>query len=283
MVILTPSLAKIIFPSCCITIVSLSKIKLLDKSSVIDIHTYDIGSVYPGYYIGHELELNRINGKLGSHRNLYQTGSLADYAYSDQQVLTAKSIDLARELQTLSTDTKSEIVKSKAVVPLLSTVTLTSLFHRDALLFALLLVLFKRLLGHQVRGLLVVPLVQVALHVALQHLVEPLGLLARRGPLGVGVRGQGHPSLAPVPGLGTGRVRGAAARAHTCGHGALLVRGCGTPGLGLSRSDGPGVVGLPGVGKGAQTVETAQWLWRRFERRLLLRLRRVRLVRERRV
>ena len=89
---------------------------LLKKSSIVEIHSYNIGPVYPGYYIGHELELNRVNGKLGQHRNLYQTGSLADYAYSDQQVLTAKSIDLARELLTLSSDSHSEIVKPNAIV-----------------------------------------------------------------------------------------------------------------------------------------------------------------------
>ena len=94
----------------------LDKIKLLNKESVINIHSYDIGPVYPGYFVGHELELNRVNGKLGQHRNLYQTGSLADYAYSDQQVLTAKSIDLARELITLSSSSYSEIVKPKAII-----------------------------------------------------------------------------------------------------------------------------------------------------------------------
>ncbi len=95
---------------------SLVEMNLLKRQSIIDIHSYDIGPVYPGYYIGHELELNRVNGKLGQHRNLYQTGSLADYAYSDQQVLTAKSMDLARELLTLSSDSHSEIVKPNAIV-----------------------------------------------------------------------------------------------------------------------------------------------------------------------
>ena len=95
---------------------ALSSYGLLDKNSVVQIHNFDIGPVYPGYYIGHELELNRVNGLLGKHRNLYQTGSLADYAYSDLQVLTAKSIDLARELLTLSGDSLSEITKAKAAV-----------------------------------------------------------------------------------------------------------------------------------------------------------------------
>ena len=93
---------------------ALSTYGLLDKTPVERIHNFDIGPVYPGYFIGHELELNRVNGLLGRHRNLYQTGSLADYAYSDLQVLTAKSIDLAKELLTLSGDSSSELTKTKA-------------------------------------------------------------------------------------------------------------------------------------------------------------------------
>ncbi len=96
-------------------IVSLQDFNLLNRDTIINIHTYDIGPVYPGYFIGHELELNRVNGQLGKHRNLYHVGSLAEYSYSDQQVLTAKSIDLARELETLSSGSHSEIVKFNAI------------------------------------------------------------------------------------------------------------------------------------------------------------------------
>lgn len=95
---------------------ALDRFGLLDKGSVVRLHNFNIGPVYPGYYIGHELELNRVNGLIGRHRNLYQTGSLADYAYSDLQVLTAKSIDLAKELLTLSSNSSSEITKTKAAV-----------------------------------------------------------------------------------------------------------------------------------------------------------------------
>ena len=95
---------------------NLAGMDLLDQDSIVNVHSFDIGPVYPGYYMGHELELNKILGKLGRHRNLYQTGSLADYAYSDLQVLTAKSIDLARELLTLSSGTLSELTKPQMVV-----------------------------------------------------------------------------------------------------------------------------------------------------------------------
>ena len=43
--------------------------------------------------------------------NLYYSGSLAEYAYSDQQVITAKSIDLATELITLGKHNISDILK----------------------------------------------------------------------------------------------------------------------------------------------------------------------------
>lgn len=90
----------------------LDRLGFLASGSVVDTHTVDIGPVYPGYFIGHEHELSRLNAIFGKTKNLYQTGSLADYAYSDLQVLTAKSMDLARELATLSTDTQSELVKN---------------------------------------------------------------------------------------------------------------------------------------------------------------------------
>lgn len=95
---------------------TLAGMGFLDQDLIENVHTFDIGPVYPGYYIGHEHELNRVNALIARHGNLYQTGSLADYAYSDLQVLTAKSIDLAKELLTLSTASVSEILKSKPIV-----------------------------------------------------------------------------------------------------------------------------------------------------------------------
>ena len=94
---------------------ALATVGMLDEKSIINIHTIDIGAVYPGYYLGHELEVSRIQGLLGKHYNLYTTGSLADYAYSDLQVLTAKSIDLAKEIATLSESAVSELTKVSAV------------------------------------------------------------------------------------------------------------------------------------------------------------------------
>jgi N,N'-diacetyllegionaminate synthase len=91
---------------------NLVNLGFINSESVVDAYTVDIGPVYPGYFIGHEHELARINSIFGKTNNLYQTGSLSDYAYSDLQVLTAKSIDLARELVTLNTASKSELLKN---------------------------------------------------------------------------------------------------------------------------------------------------------------------------
>ena len=71
--------------------------------------------MYPGYYVGHEHELSKAMTFLGMFPNLYYSGSLAEYAYSDQQVITAKSIDLAAELITLGKHNISDILKSQAM------------------------------------------------------------------------------------------------------------------------------------------------------------------------
>lgn len=94
---------------------NLVNLGLLNSESIIDAYTVDIGPVYPGYFIGHEYELSRLNSIFGKTNNLYQTGSLADYAYSDLQVLTAKSIDMARELISLNTSSKSELLKKSII------------------------------------------------------------------------------------------------------------------------------------------------------------------------
>ena len=98
------------------SIESLSSMNLLKKEEIIACHSFDIGPVYPGYYVGHEHELSKAMTFLGMFPNLYYSGSLAEYAYSDQQVITAKSIDLANELITLGKHNRSDILKSQAMI-----------------------------------------------------------------------------------------------------------------------------------------------------------------------
>jgi N,N'-diacetyllegionaminate synthase len=88
---------------------------LLHDDEIISVIHDDIGPVYPGFFIGHELEVSKVNAHLGKYDNFYMLGSLAEYAYSDLQVLTAKAIDLAKELHLAESSIGSEMVKQKAL------------------------------------------------------------------------------------------------------------------------------------------------------------------------
>lgn len=91
---------------------------IFKNSNIIDVYEMDIGPVYPGYFIGYEAEVSRVNSELDKFNNFYQLGSLAEYAYSDLQVLTAKAIDLASEISSeLSSDRKQSMKTSGAVLP----------------------------------------------------------------------------------------------------------------------------------------------------------------------
>jgi len=68
--------------------------------------------VYPMYFLGYRDELSRTKEKTDSIRNLYNHGSLAEFAYSDLQILFSKSIDLA-ELITNKTYSINKIGKHK--------------------------------------------------------------------------------------------------------------------------------------------------------------------------
>ena len=64
----------------------------------VQTHVVDAGPVYPAYKVGFEGELRRIEGQFASFINLYNTGSLANFAYSDLQIIFAKSLDLASRI-----------------------------------------------------------------------------------------------------------------------------------------------------------------------------------------
>ena len=98
------------------TVSGLISLDFIKEDEIIDIYSFDAGPVYPGYYFGHENELSKINAKLGVCENFYFSGSLAEYAYSDLQVLTAKSIDLANELATINENKSSEILKNSSLL-----------------------------------------------------------------------------------------------------------------------------------------------------------------------
>ena len=89
---------------------------LLRDDEIISVIHDDLGPVYPGFYIGHESEVSRLNAHLSKYDNFYMLGSLAEYAYSDLQVLTAKAIDLATELHTSQGSGGNEMLKDKALI-----------------------------------------------------------------------------------------------------------------------------------------------------------------------
>jgi sialic acid synthase SpsE len=91
----------------------LIKNNLIKEDEIVSTNIHDAGPVYPGYFGGHEEEVSRVNSELGRLSNYYLLGSLAEYAYSDLQVLTAKAIDLAEELSTSNKTIKSEIIKEE--------------------------------------------------------------------------------------------------------------------------------------------------------------------------
>lgn len=76
----------------------LSKVNLLSIGKERASHVIDVGPVYPGYEVGYEEELRNTLTELERFKNLYFSGSLAEFAYSDLQILFAKSIDLAARL-----------------------------------------------------------------------------------------------------------------------------------------------------------------------------------------
>lgn len=76
----------------------LGKVGLGFKGDLIAEHVFDAGPVYPGYRVGYEEELKRTEGEIEAYENVFSTGSLANFSYSDVQILFAKSIDLASRL-----------------------------------------------------------------------------------------------------------------------------------------------------------------------------------------
>lgn len=91
----------------------LQKMDFVEKSNIVKVYSNDLGPVYPGYYLGHERELASVNSQLAAYQNLYFLGSLAEYSYSDLQVLTAKSIDLAKDLTAGNALSGSDLAKRK--------------------------------------------------------------------------------------------------------------------------------------------------------------------------
>lgn len=99
-------------------IADLIKVNLFTDESLVEAsHIIDAGYVYPGISNGYESEVARVNAQLDCINNLYRHGALAEFEYSDLQVLTAKSIDLAVVLSSKNSDMEG-LQKKQFVKPL---------------------------------------------------------------------------------------------------------------------------------------------------------------------
>lgn len=83
--------------------------------TIIDAHSKKLPEVYPLYKIGYKQHLNQYLSKLENIQNLYTVGSLAEFAYSDLQILFRKAIDLADRLSDKTMKLNGALKKKRAV------------------------------------------------------------------------------------------------------------------------------------------------------------------------
>lgn len=68
------------------------------NKNILDAKVIKLPEVYPMFFVGYQNELATTKATIDSIGNMYSVGSLAEYAYSDLQVLFGKAIDLAEVL-----------------------------------------------------------------------------------------------------------------------------------------------------------------------------------------
>ena len=66
------------------------------NSQILDSKVIKLPEVYPMFFLGYQSALAKTKEKIDNIGNMYTLGSLAEYAYSDLQVLFGKAIDLAQ-------------------------------------------------------------------------------------------------------------------------------------------------------------------------------------------
>lgn len=89
---------------------------LTKENNILDTKVIKLPEVYPMFFVGYQNELARTKARIDSIGNMYTLGSLAEYAYSDLQVLFGKSIDLAEVL----TNKTFQVNKIDKTIPRLS-------------------------------------------------------------------------------------------------------------------------------------------------------------------
>ncbi|WP_375724549.1 N-acetylneuraminate synthase family protein [Arcobacter sp. KX21116] len=86
------------------------------ESNILDAKLIKLPEVYPMFFVGYQNELASTKATIDSIGNMYTIGSLAEYAYSDLQVLFGKAIDLVEVL----TNKTFSINKIDKTIPRLS-------------------------------------------------------------------------------------------------------------------------------------------------------------------
>jgi len=84
--------------------------------NIVDSKVIKLPEVYPMFFLGYQKALAQTKEKVDSIGNMHTLGSLAEYAYSDLQVLFGKAIDLAQVI----TDRTFRINKINKTTPRLS-------------------------------------------------------------------------------------------------------------------------------------------------------------------
>jgi len=87
-----------------------------DISNILDTKVIKLPEVYPMFFVDYQSELASTKATVDNIGNMYSIGSLAEYAYSDLQVLFGKAIDLAEVL----TNKTFQVNKIDKTIPRLS-------------------------------------------------------------------------------------------------------------------------------------------------------------------
>ena len=93
----------------------LSSINLINQRDIIDTFSIKLPEVYPMFHKGYRELKSRMDIALNQFSNFYSLGSLAEFAYSDLQILFAKSKDIVEEL-TSKTSQMNNIGRSRVIV-----------------------------------------------------------------------------------------------------------------------------------------------------------------------
>jgi N,N'-diacetyllegionaminate synthase len=89
------------------------KLNFIDSDYIKGIEILKLPEVYPMFMLGYREKVNKLKSEVNKFQNLYSLGSLAEFLYSDLQILFAKSRDFV-ELITSETSKINNVLNFKA-------------------------------------------------------------------------------------------------------------------------------------------------------------------------